>query len=201
MEAASWHAGKTRDEHGDHGAALHVAHGYPRVDQRVLKGKAAAQEKGDQIIPPEVADVATLLDQLAPAVDAVARQIRAEVCSRGGAHRLRITRWSDLDKRAGRGVARAEGGELYSRLLRKDDKVGLLVCRTVPGGRATPFATACGCPHVSGGGRYEHGIPPLRQPVGWVWSDGCTLTPRLSRTVPQLRLPHVGRVDSRPDCR
>jgi hypothetical protein len=49
----------------------------------VLEGQAAAQQKRDQIVPPEIADVASLLGQLAFAVDAVARQIRAEVRSRG----------------------------------------------------------------------------------------------------------------------
>jgi hypothetical protein len=49
----------------------------------VLEGQAATQEKGDQIVAPKIADVASLLSQLAFAVDAVARQVSAEVGSRG----------------------------------------------------------------------------------------------------------------------
>jgi hypothetical protein len=39
----------------------------------VLEGQAAAEQEGDEIVAPEVADFSPLLDQLAPAVDAVAR--------------------------------------------------------------------------------------------------------------------------------
>jgi hypothetical protein len=83
MKAASRNAGEVGDKHGDHGVALYVSRGNPGFDQRVLEGKAAAQQKRDEIIPPEVSDVATLLGQLAFPVDAVARKISAEVCPRG----------------------------------------------------------------------------------------------------------------------
>jgi hypothetical protein len=116
----------------------------------MLEGQATAEQKRDEIVPPEVPDVAPLLDQFALAVDAVGRQVGAQVCPRRGASRLWITGWSDLHERAGRGIARAESREIRGRLLRQDDEVGLLVGGTVPSRRAAPGATARGCPQLTG---------------------------------------------------
>jgi len=58
MEAARWLARESGDEHRDHGMALDVAQGHPGLEQRVLDGQAAAQEKRDEILPPEVTDAA-----------------------------------------------------------------------------------------------------------------------------------------------
>ena len=73
VEAAGRTAGEVGDEHRHQGAAFHVSHADPRVDQSVLEGQAAAEQEGDEIVAPEVADFAPLVDQLAPAIDAVAR--------------------------------------------------------------------------------------------------------------------------------
>jgi hypothetical protein len=51
-------------------------------------------------------------------------------------------------------------------LLPKNDEVYLLVGWTVPCDRATPFATARGCPQLSGGGHGWHGIPPFNGRFG-----------------------------------
>jgi hypothetical protein len=75
-------AGKVGDEHRHQGASFHVSHPDPRVDQGVLEGQAATEQESDEIVAPEVADFSPLLDQLAPAVDAVARQVGAEVSAR-----------------------------------------------------------------------------------------------------------------------
>jgi hypothetical protein len=49
---------------GNLGAELHVARGKPGLDQGVLEGEAAAQEKRDQIVPPDVPDIASPFGQL-----------------------------------------------------------------------------------------------------------------------------------------
>ena len=64
VEAASGNARETGDEHGDLGAELHVSWWNPGLDQGVLEGEAAAQQKGDQIVPPHIADVASLFGEL-----------------------------------------------------------------------------------------------------------------------------------------
>ena len=54
----------------------------------MLEGQAAAEEKGDEVVAPEVLDLPPLLDQLAPAVYSVAREVGAEIGARCGAGRL-----------------------------------------------------------------------------------------------------------------
>src|SRR5215467_16126264 len=165
MEAAGGKADEARNEHRHHGAALQVSHADPRLDEGVLEGEAAAEEERHEVVPPEVSDVAVLLKQLALAVDAVARHIGAKICTGRGAGRLWVARWRDLNDRTGRGVAGTEGGELDGRLLRKNDHVGLLIGRAVPGGGPAPFAAPRGGSQLGSGRRYSHGIRPLCQPV------------------------------------
>ena len=45
----------------------------------MLEGQAATEQEGDEIVAPEVADFPPLLDELAPTVDAVTRQVGTEV--------------------------------------------------------------------------------------------------------------------------
>jgi len=148
MEAASGTAEKVGDEHRHQGAEFNVAHPDPRLDQGVLKGQAAAEQEGDEVVAPQVADLCSLFDQLASAVNAVAGQIGAQVGPRGRAGWLRIAGRCDLDQRARLGVADAEGGELGRRLLWQDDEVCLLVGRALPSGAAMPFAVAGRRPHL-----------------------------------------------------
>jgi hypothetical protein len=49
-----------------------MSHADPRVHQGVLESQAAAEQEGDEVVAPEVADVAPLLSQFAPTIDAVA---------------------------------------------------------------------------------------------------------------------------------
>src|SRR6516225_12424814 len=147
VEAAGGAAEKVGDEHRDQGPELDIAHTDPGLDQRMLEGQAAPEQKADQIIAPEVADLAALLDQLAPAVDPVAGQIGAQVGPWRRAGWFRIAGRCDLDQRTGLGVARAESGELGSRLLWQDHQIGLLVGRALPSGAATPFAATGGGTH------------------------------------------------------
>src|SRR5262249_56748877 len=110
-----------------------------------LEGQAAAQQKRDQIAPPDVSDVAASVNQLTLAVDAVARHVGADVRAWGGVNGLRLTRRQDLDDRARRGVARTEGRELSGRFHGENGQVRLLIRRTVPSGSAAPLASTPGC--------------------------------------------------------
>ena len=87
----------------------------------MLEGQAATEQKGDEIIAPKVTDFPPLLDELAPTVDAVTRQVGAEVSARGRTGGLRVAWRRDLDEWTGLGVAGAEGSKLDSRLLWEDD--------------------------------------------------------------------------------
>ena len=168
VEAAGRTAGEVRDEHRHQGASFHVSHADSCVDQGVLEGQAATEQEGDEIVAPEVADFPPLLDELTPTVNAVTRQIGAEVSAWGGTGGLRVARRRDLDERAGLGVAGAESSKLDSRLLWEDDQVCLLIRRALSSRAAVPFAAAGGGAHRGGRGYYwsvsmfpHSGLPKL----------------------------------------
>jgi hypothetical protein len=71
MKTYSPHARDVGHEHRDLGVELDVSRGKAGIDQRVLEGEAAAQQKCDQIVTPDVSDVAPPLGQLAVPVDAI----------------------------------------------------------------------------------------------------------------------------------
>src|SRR5947207_6159197 len=116
----------------------------------MLEGQAATEQKGDEIVAPKVADLAPLLNEFATAVDAVGRQVDAEVGAGGRACGLWIARRRDLDERAGLGIAGAECGKLDSCLLWEDDQVCLLVRRALTSRAAAPFAATGGGAHLGG---------------------------------------------------
>ena len=87
----------------------------------MLEGQTATKQKSDQIVAPQVTDLAPLLGQLAPAVDTVARNIGAKIGARSRTRRFRIARWCDLDQRAGLRISGAESGEFEGCLLWEDD--------------------------------------------------------------------------------
>src|SRR5947209_3858809 len=68
----------------------------------MLESQAAAEQKGDKVVAPEVSDVFSLLDQLTSAIDAVAGQVDAKVRAWGSAGRLRITQGGVIS-RSGQG--------------------------------------------------------------------------------------------------
>src|SRR5215472_11348325 len=84
VEAAGGAAGEAGDKHRHQRAALHVSHANSRLDQRMLESQAAAQQKGDKVVAPQVANLRPLLDQFAPAVDTVAVRKSAPGAERTG---------------------------------------------------------------------------------------------------------------------
>ena len=57
-------AGRTADEVGDvhrhQGAAFHISHADPRVDQRVLESQAAAEQESDEVRPPSASSATAI---------------------------------------------------------------------------------------------------------------------------------------------
>jgi hypothetical protein len=66
------------------------------------EGEATAEEKRDQIVPPHIAHVGALLDQLALPIAAVARHVRAKVGAGVGPNGLGISGDGDLVVRGSR---------------------------------------------------------------------------------------------------
>ena len=56
----------------------------------MLEGQAAAQQEGDEVVAPKLADFSSFFDQLTVAIDAIAGQIGANVGTRGRTGGLRV---------------------------------------------------------------------------------------------------------------
>ena len=78
-----------------------VFHGDPTGGQRVLKGKAAADQKADQIVTPETGDIRAFILELAVLEHAVAGQIRRDVRRVGQTRNAAGTGGEPLKNRAG----------------------------------------------------------------------------------------------------
>ena len=103
-----------------------MAHLETRRDQRVLERVRTADEKRDEIRAPEIDDLVPLFEQDAFAVDAVLRQIRAQVGARRD-RRFVSPRRERFDERTRNGVASAEVGHLFGAIAWNDRKIGLNV--------------------------------------------------------------------------
>src|SRR5439155_1607153 len=82
-----------------------------RVGQRRLEGKAASEQKGHQIPPPDIEQIVYLRDEAAILVDAVARQVHSQVGPGRNPGRFGRANRRDLEQRAGPGVEPAEFSE------------------------------------------------------------------------------------------
>ena len=93
--------------------------------QRFLERKRAAEHEGDEVVAPMRHDVGRLVDHLAVAPDAVARQVGADVeveAERGNAG---IADIGHADDRARFGIELAEPVEGRRQLLRQDREIAL----------------------------------------------------------------------------
>src|SRR6516225_9523433 len=122
--------------------ALDASQRNPCVDERMLEGETATEEKRNEVVAPQTPDIAAPLRELSIAIDAVPRQVGAKIGVRccGCGHRIAGRR--NLDDRTWFGVARAERGELGGGLVWKNDQVGLLVSRAVSSRAAQPCAAS-----------------------------------------------------------
>ena len=102
-----------------------MRHRQTRADQGRLEREAAPEQKSHKFVLPAVLDVLRLLHQLAVLVDAVPRDVGAQVRARGRDHGLRVPSFGDLEDWARFGVSYAELQEVERVLARKDDEVGL----------------------------------------------------------------------------
>ena len=93
-------AGWRRDRgrvHRDVRALLDVADRQPGGQQRALERERAADQERDEVLAPDVADVGRLVDDLAVDVDAVARDVGAQIGAGRGDPRLARARVGHLD--------------------------------------------------------------------------------------------------------
>ena len=102
--------------HRDVVAVLDVPDWHAVGQQRSLETEAAADEEGHHVVLPEGRDVLHLLIELAIAVDAVAREVRADIGAWRRVPWLEARRVGDVQQRAGFGVALAEQQEVVGQL-------------------------------------------------------------------------------------
>jgi hypothetical protein len=120
-----------------------VAHLEPGGDERFLEGKGAAEGEGDEVVPPQRADVMTFLFQAAVAENAIGGQVATQV----DITELRQARVAGRrvhgKKRAGTRIGLAEAQKIMRPGSGQDHEVALHEAGSEPGGIAREFAAAC----------------------------------------------------------
>src|SRR5690554_838051 len=150
-EAAGWRGRSVRAVHGDVAAFQHMPNRHAFGEQGLLKGKGAADHEADQVVAPQISDILSLLDQLALAEDAIARQIMSKVDVLTQYRHPRVARLGDCQQRTGPGIGLTEAQEIKGRLFRKDDQVALDETRCLACGRTVEVPvpdTAAQCIHL-----------------------------------------------------
>ena len=109
--------------------------GTPGLQQGVLERERAAEQEGDEVVPPVAGDVGRLVDQFAVAEDAVGRHVGAEVGVRGDDAGHRVAGFGHVEQRARLRVALAEEQKVEGQVARHDDEVGLDVAEGEAGRR------------------------------------------------------------------
>jgi hypothetical protein len=163
-EDAGGAAGAVGAVHRHVAAGLDVPHRHAGLEQGALEGERAAEEEADEVVAPPGPQAGRLLDELAVAVDAVARQVVAQVGAGGDEARLGGAGLGDVEQRARLGVALAEEEEVEGQLARHDDEVGLDEAEGQAGRRAGQFALPGEAARLGAGGVAQvHAGAPQRQ--------------------------------------
>ena len=110
------------------------------LQQGVLEGERAAEQEADQVVAPAAIQVGRLVDQLAVAIDAIARQVGAQVGPRRDQPRLADAGLGHVQQRTRLRIALAEQQEIKGQLARHHHQVGLDECPW-PGRRSSPLSS------------------------------------------------------------
>ncbi len=108
-----------------------------------FEGERATKKKSDEVLPPQVSDLRWLLDQHAPAIDAVSRHVGAEVGSRSNMARVPGAGLGHVHDWAGLGIALAEAEEIKRQIVGHDDEVRLQIIRRETAGCTRQSARSC----------------------------------------------------------
>ena len=128
--------GDVRAVHRHVAALLDVPHRHAGLSRAFSNVNEQPSRKPTRSSRQQPREVGRLVDQLAVAVDAVARHVGAQVGPGGDAPRLRVARLGHVEQRARLRVALAEQQEVERQVPRHDDEVGLDVARGQAGRRA-----------------------------------------------------------------
>ena len=120
-----------------------VAQSSPSATQRLLERERAADHEADEVVAPVRLDVVRLLDQLAVAPDAVARQVGADVEVGAERRHARVAGLGHAEQRARLRIALAEAQEVVGEVGGQDGEVALDIagCAPAVGRRCSPRRT------------------------------------------------------------
>ena len=125
--------------------------GMPAAEQHLVHGVAAPDQEGNMVGAPQLLDGVHLVDELAVAIEAITRQVRADVAAGSRSLRLRIARIGDLQQGTGLGVALAEAQEVEGKAFSHDRQVGLHVAARQSMRGPRPAALAHRRTHLAAG--------------------------------------------------
>ena len=161
LEHAARSTRAIRAIHGDVDAQLDVAERNAGAEQGGLERERAADEKTDEVVAPQPADVGRFVGQLAVSPDAIARQVGSQVGHPRDVRGNRIPRLGHVEQRAGLRIAAAELMEVVRPFEREDDQVRLRETGGQPGGLPGETTIAAGFANETPGGEcgaFEHAV-------------------------------------------
>jgi hypothetical protein len=112
-------------EHRHIAAAGDVPHLDSGGDERFLERKGTANREAHQIVPPDVADIAGFLYQLAVPPYAVARQVGSDVQILAECGKSRVARLGDGEQGARTRVRLCEADKIVRQRARQDNEIRL----------------------------------------------------------------------------
>ena len=136
MKYACRSTGNIGQEHRHIASFFNMTHRDTGLKQVVLKGKAAANQEADQIIPPEIADFCVLSRQLSMFPNAVFRNISGDIGPVRNGMQVPVTCIRHLQQRTGAGIALSEQQKIISQGSWQNHQIGLGIAGTESGGRA-----------------------------------------------------------------
>ena len=111
-----------------------MAEGNAGAEQGGLERERAADEKTDEVVPPQPADVSRFVGQLAVSPDAIPRQVGPQVGHPRDVRGNGIPRLGHIEQRARLRIAAAKLMEVVGPFERQDDEVRLRETGGQPGG-------------------------------------------------------------------
>ena len=127
MKYACWNTRLFGAIHGHIGAGFQMAHRQLGLKQGVLECERAAQQKGDQVIAPPAVQIHRFVRQHSVLINAIPRQVSAEIRTRGHLFRLGIAGFGNFQQWARFGIALAKEKKIKRQVTGNHDEVGLNV--------------------------------------------------------------------------
>jgi len=151
MEYPGGLAGNVGDIHGHIAAHGVVAHFDAGFNQLRFKGKAAADEKAHQILPPKVGNIGVLSRENAVFIDTVLGNVRGNICAGSNFFQGPAAHIADFQNGAGLGIPLCKQQKVIGKVFRQHHQIGLRVAGAHTGSGNGDFTAANQSAHLRGG--------------------------------------------------